>query len=314
MNYRSPLAVVLIVGLLAACGTEPDSTTQDSITVDNCGSEVTIAQPVEKAFLLDSASVPTLHQLGVLDRVMGRAGAFPPDYYDDETQVQLDAIPSLTDRVDGTGHLNISMEEVLVRTPDLVLGSTDTINAHTLAPRGVPLIEEPAYCGAINHPVNWDDVWDQIRLYGEIFDRSEAASEYIDSLKQRVAVAERKVDGNKQPSVAVLYPEVGSPVTFAYGNRSMAHPLTKSAGLRNVFDDVDDRVFEVSTEELLARKPDIVLALYTSGSPEEVSAAAQKALGDVQVIPMLLNYAEPATPLAVDGLERLVEQDLARRG
>lgn len=340
------LAALLTGSSLAACATAEDSTdttnsastasatstasgksdAATSITVQNCGSDVTIKQPVERAFFLNAASVPTLHAIGVMDKVVARAGVFPPEYFDAATQAEINKIPSLVDRVDAVGHLTISKEEVLSKTPDLVLGDTDTINAQTLAPHKIPVIEEPAFCGAIERKVTWNDVWDQIKLYGEIFQKSDAADKYIEQLKKRVSAAEKEIAKNetdKELSVAVLYPEVGGTVTYAYGIRSMSAPVVESAGLRNVFGDTDDRVFEVSAEEILARKPDIIIALYSEGDPAKVTEEVKKLRGagslpavkNDAVYPMLLHFAEPATPLAVDGLEKLAEnlRDYAAR-
>ena len=113
----------------------------------------------------------------------------------------------------------------------------------------------------------------------------------------------------------MLYPTVGGGVTYAYGTASMAHPQLEAAGFRNVFDDVDERVFEVTIEELLGRNPDVLVLLHSDGDP----AAVEKALtglpgaGDLtavrtgNVMTQLFNFTEPPTPLSIDGLERIVD-------
>ena len=63
----------------------------------------------------------SLKALGALDSVVLRAGAFPPDYYDAETNAAIQAIPSLGEELDSRGHLQISEEVIISRQPDLVL-------------------------------------------------------------------------------------------------------------------------------------------------------------------------------------------------
>ncbi|MDN6676576.1 ABC transporter substrate-binding protein, partial [Corynebacterium variabile] len=187
---KKTLALTLAAGLtvsLASCGSEGSTS---AIEVDNCGDTVPLDGPPENVTLLKSASVPTLQHLGVLDRVKNRAGKYPTAYYDDATNDALAATPSLTDKTDASGHLQISREEVVATGPDLVLGETDTVNRQTLASSDVPLIEEPALCGSLEGAVTWDDVWDQIRLYGTVFDRGAEADAYVTALQDRLASIE----------------------------------------------------------------------------------------------------------------------------
>src|SRR5699024_2378772 len=111
--------------LLSACGSQPAATEEQEaptdgypVTVEN-GAAATLYAAPEQLVLLKSASVPALHELGVLDRAVARAGAFPAEYFNDATLAELDNIPQLTSDVDATGHLQISKEVVVAEQPDL---------------------------------------------------------------------------------------------------------------------------------------------------------------------------------------------------
>nr|WP_174267585.1 ABC transporter substrate-binding protein [Nocardioides zeae] len=297
---------------LAACGEDDDAA---AISVENCGGTVELDGAPERVVMLKSAAAVTLHELGVLDRVVARAGVYPAEYYDADTLAAIDEVPLLTDRTDTSGHLQISREEVVAETPDLVLGQTETITRDTLASNDIALIEEPAFCGSLDGDATFDDLYDQVRLYGEVFERTDEADAYVAELEERVAAVEARVPTDEDRTVAVLYPTVGGGVTYAYGRGSMSAPLVEAAGLENVFGDVGDRVFEVSAEEIVARDPDVVILLRSDGDPAEVTEAltslpgadALRAVESGAILPLLLNYAEPPTPLAVDGLEQLVD-------
>ncbi|WP_291478823.1 ABC transporter substrate-binding protein [Corynebacterium sp.] len=309
---RNTVSVVLASSLLlASCG----APSQDAaLSVDNCGDSVPLDGVPDNVTLLKPAAVSTLSALGVLDHVTHRAGKYPDSYYDDATSAVLDGIPSITDRTDDSGHLQISREEVVASGADLVLGETDTVNRQTLAGSGIPLIEEPAFCGAIDGDVTWDDVWDQVRLYGTVFDREDRADEVVRDLRHRLdAVRDRADAPGTGRSVAVLYPTAGGGVTYAYGTGSMAAPVVAATGASNVYADQGARVFDVSAEDIVDRDPDVIVALYSSGDGDSVVDEVNRIPGidrttagrERHILPMLLNYAEPPTPLALDGVDML---------
>ncbi|MBJ7529099.1 MAG: ABC transporter substrate-binding protein [Nocardioides sp.] len=264
--------------------------------------------------MLKSAAVPYLHDLGVLDRVVARAGLYPSEYYDEQTLAELDAIPELTSDTDTSGHLQISKEVVVAQRPDLVLGEVDNLSRSSLEAVDVPLLEEPALCETGGSEPGFDDVWSQLALYGEVFDRPDEAAAATADLQERLAAVEAAVGEPSGRTAAVLYPTVGGGTTYAYGTGSMAHPQLEAAGLENVFGDVDERVFEVTLEELLGRDPDVVVLLHTDGDPAAVEEAlvglpgAERltAVREGEVMTQLFNFTEPPSPLSVDGLEAIV--------
>ncbi|MDN5570822.1 MAG: ABC transporter substrate-binding protein [Propionibacteriaceae bacterium] len=305
-------AASALVGCAATDAADPAAT----VTVTNCGAEVSFAAVPERVVLLKSASVPFLAELGVLDHVVARAGVYPREYYDDATWAALEAIPVLTDQIDTSGHLQISREEVLAQRPDLVLGEVDNISRATLAASNVPLLEEPALCGVDAHEPTFDDIDAQMTLYGQVFDRADAAAAANARLDERVSAARERVAAGESRTAAVLYPTIGGGVTYAYGRGSMAHPQLEAAGFTNVYADVADRVFEVTREDLIGRDPDVLVLLYSSGDADAVKQAvtsmrgadAIAAVRDDAIVTQPLNFSEPPTPLAVTGLERIVDQ------
>lgn len=285
------------------------------VTEQNCGAEVTFDAEPSRVVLLKSASVPYLADLGVLDRVVARAGTYPEEYYDEDTLAALDEIPLLTDKVDTSGHLQISREVVISQQPDLVLGQVDNIPRESLTDVGINLLEEPALCDAGPKVASFDDVYAQMELYGEVFGHQDDAAAANEELKQREQEVREEAEGNDKRTAAVLYPTVGGGVTYAYGTRSMAQPQLEAAGFTNVFDDTEERVFEVSLEELLGRDPDVLVLLYSEGDPEQVEQAVTQlpgaddltAVRNGDVMTQLFNYTEPPSPLAIEGTERIIE-------
>jgi iron complex transport system substrate-binding protein len=314
-------AVLLLT--LTACGPGVSGgTTQAAgdgypVTVTNCGVPVTFDAAPQRMVMLKSSAVPYLHALGVMDRVTARAGRYPADYYDAATRAELDKIPLLTDRTDTSGHLQISREVVISQQPDLVLGEVDNLSRETLDAVDIPLVEEPALCSTGGDPdPSFDDIYAQMELYGKVFGREDQAATAVEELKQRTADVEAEVGEPSGRTAAVLYPTVGGGTTYAYGTSSMAEPQLEAAGFKNVFDDTDERVFEVTLEELLGRDPDVLILLYSDGEAGPVEDAITQLPGADQltavkngdVMTQLFNFTEPATPLAIDGLEHIVDR------
>jgi iron complex transport system substrate-binding protein len=316
VHLRPLLAVtaLLLAGCGAAGGGRPGSAGGPGypLTVTNCGTEVTFATAPQRVVLLKSAAVPYLHDLGVLDRVTARAGRYPKEYYDAATLAGLDRIPLLTDRTDTSGHLQISAEVVISQQPDLVLGEVDNLSRDALSAVGIPLLEEPAMCPGSTVVPSFDDIYQQLDTYGKVFGRPAEAQAAITALKDRMDRIEAGTGSGR--TAAVLYPTVGGGVTYAYGTASMAHPQLEAAGLRNVFADSRERVFEVTLEELLGRDPDVLILLHGDGDPKAVEAAVTglpgaeklKAVQNRAIMTQLFNFTEPPSPLSVDGLERIV--------
>lgn len=324
------VALATAAAVLSSCGLAADEegTTGGEaaagaypVTVQNCGAEVTFDAAPEDLVLLKSSSVPFLAALDVLDRVAARAGEYPRAYYDEETWAELEAIPALTGKTDTSGHLLISKEIVINEEPDLVLGEVDNLSRDTLAAVDVPLLEEPALCAEGVADPGFDDVYAQMEMYGEVFDRREQAASVVADLEQQVADLTARADGTAEAggagrTAAVLFPTVGGGVTYAYGTSSMAHPVLEAAGFENVFADTDERVFEVTPEELIGRDPDVLILLYSAGDPDAIvdavtslpGAEQMTAVREESLMPLLFNYVEPPTPLALDGLRQILDR------
>lgn len=335
LRNRTFLAALFVAALLLSACADADDTadtagtatgdaaTDDEaadgfpVTVTSCDREVTFERPPERILVLGRAElVSIIGELGELDRIVGRAGAYPPEYFDDATNAVIEGVPSLSDDLDESGHLQISQEAILDLEPDLVLGRPDGIDVTSLEAAGIPLLEQPANCPGGIEDIGFETIYEQVATYGDILGVPDRAEQAITELRDRVADVEATaaaVGGGRV--AATLYPTVGGGTTYAYGNRSFPHVLLETAGFTNAFADTDERVFEVATEELLDRDPDVLVLLHVDGEPGPVAdavtqlpgASGMTAVADGQVLVQLFNLGEYPSPLVIDGLEQLVD-------
>lgn len=319
------------VGLTAACGsTSSTGSASDEgagdaagfpLELPNCEATLHFDAPPERIVLLEPAPVTTLDGIGVLDRVVSRAGAFPDGYYDEELTAKIAGIPTLSDEIDASGHLQISQEMVIAQEPDIVFGLPDGVTREAMADAGAQVVVQNVYCASDHQRSSFDTLYEQVATYGQIFDHTAEADELTASLKERVAAASEAANDLTTKTAAVLYPSVGGGPLYTYGAASMATAQLDALGIQNVFEDTAARVVEISAEPLLAADPDVLIVLYqTDGDGSDLveemisqdQLSSLRAVKEQAILPILFNFAEPASPLVVDGLEKIHDwlQDL----
>jgi len=314
---------VLVLALTGCAGAEASehapsasgSATSYPLTITNCGEEVVFETAPERVILLESAPVTILDGLGVLDRVVARAGTFPADYYEADLTERIAQIETLSDDLDASGHLAMSIEVVLAQDPDLALGLPQGITRAALLQSGTNTLVQPVYCPSGVGDTSFETLYEEIVTYGKIFDRNDEADALIAELHGRAAAVVAATADAPTRTAAVLYPSVGGGPLYAYGRASMSQPQLEASGFENVFADTAERVFEVSIEELIARDPDVLVLLYQGSEAGVLDAVANlpgsealRALQNDDVLVQLFNFTEPPTPLSITGLERIVER------
>ncbi|MGP5290811.1 ABC transporter substrate-binding protein [Brachybacterium tyrofermentans] len=326
LSRRSALAGLAgILGISAtACssGTAGGSTSGSEgaagfpLELANCEATLTFDAPPQRIVLLESAPVTTLDGIGVLDRVVARAGVFPPGYYDEELDARVEEIPTLSDDIDASGHLQISQEMVIAQTPDIVFGLPDGVTREAMADAGAQVVVQDIYCGTDDERASFETLYSTIATYGRIFDHAQEAEDLTAALTDRVTAVSESAEALRTTTAAVLYPSLGGGPLYTYGAGSMVTAQLDALGIENVFADTAERVFEISSEPLLAADPDVLIVLYQGeGDGSDVTAemttqdqlTGLRAVRDQAVLPLLFNFAEPASPLVVEGLERIHE-------
>jgi iron complex transport system substrate-binding protein len=317
------------VGLgAAACGSGSSAPAIAGATggypleLPNCEATVRIERAPERIVLLELSPASILAGLGVLDRVVARAGAFPTDSFDEATTAQLGAIPALSEELDATGHLQINQEVVIAQEPDLVLGLPDGLTREALREAGAEVLVPEGFCGTTDERASFEAVHREVAAYGRVLDRVEEASALSAALQSRIDTVTEAAAQLRTATAAVLYPSVGGGPLYTYGASSMATAQLDALGIENVFASTPDRVFEIGAEVLLAADPDLLIVLHQHEGGEDGAAelidtdqlAARRAVRERAVLPLLFHTAEPASPLVVDGLERIHGWLLAREG
>lgn len=323
-------ALLPALALTAACGSDDDTNepttppagdagTAFPVEIDSCGKPFTLEAAPERVVMLSNDPISPLAAIGALDRVVATTGEVQTDLYDATTAATAEAIPRLSAGSGSTGGTEISQEAVIDQQPDLVIGyETETITRAGLDAVGIPLYIIPAFCpeGA-SEPVDFDDIGAELTTYGRMFGEAEAAAAVTAELDSRVAAVQQAATDAPARRGAVLYVPAGGGTLYAYGPASMAHPQLATLGVDNVFADLDERVVEITREELIARNPEVLVLLYgEDGDPDAAErtvrelpgADAIAAVTSGSIVAQPFPLTDPPNPLSVTGLERLAEQ------
>lgn len=238
------------------------------LTLDNCGTEVTIDAAPERVVTIKSSTAETMLALGLGDRVVGAAflDGPVPDWLADDAQGTAVAEP-FSDEVPGT-------EAVLELEPDLVYAgwesnvSADGVgDRETLASLGVNTYVAPAACkdpAYMPDPLTFEDVWAETREVGEIFDVTERAEQIV--TEQRATLDAITPD---ERGLDALWYSSGSDIPYVGAGIGAPQMLLDAVGLANVAADVDDTWTSMAWEEIVDADPDVVVLVDAAWNSAE---------------------------------------------
>lgn len=282
-------------------------------TMDACGRELTFKESPKKVVSIGLATVPNLIDLGLQDRIVGMTQDVSKNTYPAEMEAIMESLPRLTSSMTGGGGVEVSNETIMAAEADMTIGPDKNPDWNQLAQAGIQGYSQPGYCK--NKTPKAAELTDIHAVYDEIaaiFDVPEAAVEAKKKVDERIAAATK--DAPKDAgTAAVLYITPGETVIWTYGTASMANVMMEQAGLKNVYADKPERVFEVNFEDVLAKDPDY-LVIVNIGYTKDESLEAFKGMGNVDTLTAVQNkkitampwaWTDPASSLVVNGVEEL---------
>jgi iron complex transport system substrate-binding protein len=316
--YRKLLTPVLVlVVLVTACGTSVNAapvvptptqtntpmpttaaTKQPFSATDAYGNTITFATAPKRIVSLAPSTTELLFAVGAGNQVVGRDSY--SDYPPEATRV--------SDIGGGTGDLNT--EAVLALNPDLVLAAelTSSDQVKTLEGLGLTVFVVP-------NPQNFDGLYADINLVGQMSGHADVAAELVASDKKRVASVEQKLSGiTYKPLVFYELDATDPSAPWTAGAGTFVDTLINMAGGRNVGASLSGDWAQISTENLLIQNPDIILLgdnTWGGITPKMVSTRpgwdALAAVKDGHVYPFDDNLVSRPGPRLVDGLEALAK-------
>lgn len=297
---RAPLALIPLLLLpLAGCGTDSakDADTGAKAagfpyTVDNCGTRTTFDAPPKRAVTMNQHATEVLLALGLRDRIAGTA------YLDDKVLPRFRADYEKTEVL---AKEYPSKEVLLGANPDFVYGGyasafdkAEGRDRAGLQKSGVNTRLNIEYC--TKGPVGLDQLGTEITQVARTFGVPERGERLIAAQKRKIADVEAKLKGTKRPSVFVY--DSGDSSAFTAGGNGVGNEIVSLAGGTNVFGDLKKTFGDVSWEQVIKRKPEVVV-IYDYGGTG-VAAKKKQLLGDpaLRDVPAIRNKRFAVLPLS----------------
>lgn len=168
---------------------------------------------------------------------------------------------------------NVNVEELLLADPDCVI-SFDTDGNIVKNQTSIPVI----FLEGGDMSVTIDEMKEEVRFFGKVFDAEERAEVFVQFLEKTVAMLEKRLSGlpaDKQKRIFIG--EGPSHLATLGGDTFITHWL-KAAGLKNAVLDIQTTTehqeglhsgfLEISMEQVIKSNPDIII--IDTGKPEEI--------------------------------------------
>ncbi|MEK9520714.1 ABC transporter substrate-binding protein [Streptomyces sp. adm13(2018)] len=295
---RTLLPAALLLPLLAACSAPaaqaPDAATASGFpyTVSNCGVKTTFTAPPKRAVTMNQHVTEVMLALGLEKSLVGTA------YLDDTV---LPAYKKAYDSVPVLAGEYPSKEALLAANPDFVYGgyssafaSKDGRSRDDLKRAGIATRLNTEYCPSGSPSV--DDLYREVEEVGRTFGVPDRAATWVREARTTVAATEKRLKGTEPVSVFVY--DSGDKTAFTAGGKGIGNELITRAGGRNVFADLDKAFGDATWEQVVARKPEVVV-IYDYGSTT-VEQKKKRLLDDpaLKDVPAIRNRRFAVMPLS----------------
>ena len=314
------LVPALAVGLLTACGGSEDADRSAGngkpaqgfpVTIDNCGTKTTFERPPKRVVTINQHPAELMIALGLEKHLVARA--FQDSAVLPEHREAFERVPELAKK-------EPAFEKVLEQEPDLVYGGYSRAfdeksgrSRKAFADAGVDTHLNREYCADKNN-ATMKDVYAEVDSIGRIFGVPDRAKKLNSELRQRVAQTHEQV--KDADPVRVFVYDSGDKSAYTAGGKGLGTEIIRLAGGENVFADVDKVFGDVSWEQVIARKPEVIaLHSYTGAgtvAEKKKFLLSQPSLADVPAIKNRRFVELPLTATLVGVRPPHTVQDLAR--
>jgi iron complex transport system substrate-binding protein len=276
---------------------KPTAEPEPIVFIDDLDREIELTGPAQRIVTLGPSSLESLFAIGAGAQVAGREefSTFPEEAL---------SVPSI-----GSLWGELPTEAILALEPDLVIAP------EIIAPEQIQSLEDlglTVYFQA--NPVDFDGLWDNLRDLAALSGHQAEAETLIVDLQARVdAVLAAVEQVQTTPSVFYELDATDPQNPYTIGSGTMIDTLITLAGGSNMGAVLEGQYAPISSEEIIAQNPEIILladAPYgiTPESVSErsgwavISAVANGAVYEFD--PFLVSVPGPRM---VDGLEALVK-------
>jgi iron complex transport system substrate-binding protein len=255
---KLPLKILLSLGLLFGATQASADATHYPLTLRSCDRDVTFDKAPQHALSHDINMTQMMLALGLKSRMVGYSGISGWKSVTPEMSTLLNGLPELASKYP-------SVETLLNANVDFFFAGWDygmrvggDLTPQTLAPLGIKVYELTESCAFVmkRPAASLDDMYNDLRNLGQIFDVQDRANQLIADMQTRVAKIQAAPPKDR-PRV-FLY-DSGEDRAMTSGRLAMPQALTTAAGGKNILDDIDASWTRVNWESVVERNPQVIV-------------------------------------------------------
>lgn len=256
MKWFAALALTLPMAAVHA------ASTQYPVTVNSCGTPLTIQKRPERTVFHDINMSEMAFALGLQGSMVGVTGISGWYKMSPSFKQQLGDIPELAPKY-------ATLETLLAAKPDFFFAGWNygmkvggEVTPQKLAPYSIDtlvLTESCVHTHKVDKPASMDFLYGDIEKLGVIFDRQGKAGALIADWKARLAALPKPAVGAKAQKV-FLY-DSGEDKPFTTGKYAMPDAMIRAAGGKNVTHDMETSWATTSWENVAKANPDVIILL-----------------------------------------------------
>ncbi|CAG0936524.1 Vitamin B12-binding protein [Thermoflexales bacterium] len=264
---------------------------------DGLGRSIELAAPAQRIISIAPSNTEILFALGAGQQVIGREelSDYPAEAQD---------VPSI-----GSVFDKLNTEAIVALQPDLILA------AEINSPEQVKALEDlklTVYW--LPNPKKFEDLYPNLETVGKLTGRSTEAAQLIESIKTRYDAVTQKVAGATEKPVVFYEIDATDPTKpWTPGPGSFIDAMLTLAGGQNVGAALKDPFAQISSEELVAQNPAVILlgdapyGVTVESVGQRAGWSALKAVQNDAVYTFDDNLVSRPGPRLIDGLETLAK-------
>jgi iron complex transport system substrate-binding protein len=241
------------------------------VTVRSCNRDVTFSRAPSRAVSNDVNITEMLLRLGLRNRMAGYTGIDGWKTAPPAVRTELNGLPALAQRYPSLETLVAARVDFYAAGWNYGLRVGGAVTPASLARFGIATYELTESCAHVMRrpAASFDDVYQDLRNLGSIFDADARANALISAMRARIDAVARALGPNVSRTRVFVY-DSGEDKPFTAGGLAMPTALIRAAGGVNVMDDVAQSWTQVGWESVVARNPQaIVIVDYGSVSANE---------------------------------------------
>ncbi|WP_372516613.1 ABC transporter substrate-binding protein [Mycolicibacterium flavescens] len=281
-QFRSiaPAIFGLLLVLAAGCSSQTSADAgADTVTVTNCGAEVTFDQPLERLFVNDGGMIAIALAAGAREQMVAVSSmARDVDVLRLEYGAQIDGLKEVAPAQPTLENIVGAKPQVLFAGYHYGMGEERGITPEILAGHGIAVYQLSEACRPVEGEAvrgtmdPWVAIDTDLRNIGIITGNAEQGAQAADEVAARLQTLRAAPQPAEKPTVFVF--DSGSDTIFSSGAFGGPQGIIDAAGARNATEDIQDTWTTVSWERIATADPDLIVFVdYPGQSVEEKIAA-----------------------------------------